>query len=598
MMRWFSVLVSTLLIIGCDSSSNSRPTAFNTISGTASKGIIAGGTVSLLDSDGNAVGSVATTGTDGTYSIELTPQEVAAGISTPLQVIVSSDGSATSVCDADLDAAGDNDCFAGFDASGNAQFAAFGSTFTLPADFTMRAVLPDLPTPTNDGASATVNPTPLTEVATALALGTGTTLTTDQANSGNSQALAILGVITGVDVSGVSLNEIPVVNVTDAASLTAATELSVAAASVSAGVISTIDQTNADRDSISEAVTALGAEVSARVQATGNSNAVPSTTLSALSSGTSQVINRLSAQNQALSALQGIASRVTNVAEQLAQVPADVDAVVTPGSSDIDLGDFAPSGLDQSNTATVNSGLVGEYNLEYGDFSADSDRDPFSDGEQVTAVVGSDNSLTLGTNTYTSPFFLSLGGSVQTNEVVWLDSTANIVYALSSNDSGTFNEINVGDAANLQASGGPGFLGQLSQVSADSGGGSGGSAQPSGTCGDNNGGAITGLALISNCAGNYTVTSSATGTHNRGTITIATDGAVDFDTDINFPASPAPTVFDRLSIEGAARIQANYGTDDDGPVIQLFFSQDGTLTQISYRNRTESVEIVANVAPS
>lgn len=597
MFRAVFVLSFALIVLGCDSNSSRTPTAFNTISGTVSKGLVSGGTVALLDSTGSSVGGMATTASDGTYSIELTPAEVAAGIATPLQVVVTSDGNATTVCDADLDATGDNDCFSGFDANSNPQFAAFGETFSLPSDFAMRAVLSDLPTATDAGAATTVNPTPLTEVATALALGTGTTLTTEQVESANSQALAVLASLTGVDVSDVDLNQIPVVNVADAASLSDASELSLAAASVGAAVLSTIDQSDTARDSVSEAVTALGAEIAERVQATGNNNALPAATLSALSAGASTVITRLSAQNQALAALQGIASRAAEVADLLAQVPNDVDAVITPGSVDIDLGDFVPSGLDQSNPATVNSGLVGTFNLQYGDFSSDSDRDPFDDGEQVTAIVGSDNSLTLGDLTLSNPFFLDLGTGPLTNEVVWLDGTNDIIYALSSNDSGTFNEINVGDAANLQAGGGPGFLGQLSLVSENSGGDTGGGSEPTASCGVNNAGDVSGLTLVSNCRGVYTVTSTDQGTHNRGTITIGSDGAVDFDTDISFAASPPPTVFDRLGVEGAARIQVNYGADDDGPVIQLFFSAEGTLTQISFRNRNDSIEIVANVTP-
>ena len=119
--------------------------------------------------------------------------------------------------------------------------------------------------------------------------------------------------------------------------------------------------------------------------------------------------------------------------------------------------------------------------------------------------------------------------------------------------------------------------------------------EPNGTCGNNNEGAITGLALIANCAGTYTVTATTTGSHTRGTIIIGSDGSVDFDTNLSFAASPEPAVFDRLFIEDEPRIQVNYGTDDDGPVIQLFFSSTGVLERISYRNRNDSVEVVTSV---
>lgn len=589
--------LAVLVLTACDSGSSNSvviPTAFNTIEGVASKGIIAAGDVTVIDSVGNRLAVTAVTENDGSYSLRFSPELVARGISTPLQVVVSSDGAATSICDADLDATGDNDCFNGFDSNGVAQFVAFGETLTLDNNFTMRAVIAELPSPTDSGAAATVNPTPLTEVATSLALGTGTTLTSDQVNDANGQVLAIIGAVTGADVTNADLNSIPVVNAADATAISGASELSLASAGLSASILTIVDPADTTLDSVGEALSSVSSDISAGVQASGNSSALPSETLSDLASGTSTVVDRLFGLNQAVSALSGLRTQVATVARTLEQVPADVDAVITPGSSEIDLGDFVPT-LRNGTTAdaTINSDLVGEFDLVYSDLSTDSERDPFSDGQEISGVVGSDGSLTLNGATLENPFSRDLGNGINNSEIIWLDVANSIEYALSSNDSGVFNEINIGDAGNpLSSSGVPALLGQLTEVEETTGGGT---ASPTGTCGDNNSGAITGLGLLGSCAGTYTVTSTDTGTHSRGTIVISEDGSVDFDTDLNFPASQAPTVFDRLSIENAARIQANYGADDDGPVIQLFFDSMGVLVQISYRNRTDSVEIVANV---
>ena len=171
-----AALLGTLLT-ACDSNDlqvftpTPDATNFNVLEGTASKGLIAGGRVTVVDADGSTLLASATTFSTGAYSISFTPEQVAAGINTPLQVVVSSDGTATSVCDADNDATGDDDCFTGFSADSTPQYAAFGETFALGADFEMRAVLSDLPPATAAGASITVNPTPLTDIAAGIALG-------------------------------------------------------------------------------------------------------------------------------------------------------------------------------------------------------------------------------------------------------------------------------------------------------------------------------------------------------------------------------------------------------------------------------------------
>ena len=78
-------------------------------------------------------------------------------------------------------------------------------------------------------------------------------------------------------------------------------------------------------------------------------------------------------------------------------------------------------------------------------------------GQQVAVVVGSDNSLTIAGKKLTAPFNRKFGGSPHLPEIIWKDG--DIEYALSDNQAGTFNEINVGKA---KAGGGiPDFIGQL-----------------------------------------------------------------------------------------------------------------------------------------
>lgn len=139
-----------------------------------------------------------------------------------------------------------------------------------------------------------------------------------------------------------------------------------------------------------------------------------------------------------------------------------------PASTVVDTGGVFNSGGDpdgsgepngETTGASVNAALVGTFDLVYAQTTQGA---PFTDGQVLQAVVGSDNSLQLpGVPLLTNPFFRSFG-SPNTAEVIWLDSVSHIEYALSNNDSGTFNEINVGDASNPQSTSGiPGFLGQL-----------------------------------------------------------------------------------------------------------------------------------------
>ena len=144
--------------------------------------------------------------------------------------------------------------------------------------------------------------------------------------------------------------------------------------------------------------------------------------------------------------------------------------------------------------ADINQLLMRDYNLIYNDHSPDLDSDPFFDGETVVGSVSASGELFLADGSLTDPFHWVFGEEVHTNEVVWEDETGDLEFALSSNDEGVFNEINVFDLASVGPTGGPAFLGSLT-LETDGGGGDGA------PCGSNEGGTVTGAALIGNCAG-------------------------------------------------------------------------------------------------
>lgn len=118
-----------------------------------------------------------------------------------------------------------------------------------------------------------------------------------------------------------------------------------------------------------------------------------------------------------------------------------------------------PPGNDRV-PGTVNPAMVGTYTLTYHQEAAGA---PFTNLQQVPVTIGANNTLQIDGKTLTNPFNRKLNGSTSPHlpELIWIDTARNIEYALSDNQSGTFNEINVGDASRPQPAGFPFFLGQL-----------------------------------------------------------------------------------------------------------------------------------------
>ena len=235
------------------------------------------------------------------------------------------------------------------------------------------------------------------------------------------------------------------------------------------------------------------------------------------------------------------------------QKPASTSVQTTQGGS----GD-GPNGVTRA--ATVHANLQAQYTLKV---TSSQPGSPYSDGETYLVIVGSDNSLTIGDGPALSdPFERQIGNSFNTAEVIWLDETHQLEYALSNNSTGSFNEINIGDAANPQAANGiPGFLGQMV---IDNGGGSG----P-----DN-------IELVQALAGSYSVSEVQEGSHTRNTVTISSEGVVDYDDGIRIAIDEIDAVYDRLAC--CNRITIETTADGSGPRIDLFVDEQGALIEVEY----------------
>lgn len=109
---------------------------------------------------------------------------------------------------------------------------------------------------------------------------------------------------------------------------------------------------------------------------------------------------------------------------------------------------FAQLALAQTETpATIPASIAGTYSLTYSQNGAGG---PFSNGQAVTVVVKTDNSLCINGTTYTNPVLRNSNA----HEAIWKATSINTEFALSSLVTG-FNELNLGGL------GGSPFYGQL-----------------------------------------------------------------------------------------------------------------------------------------
>ncbi len=112
--------------------------------------------------------------------------------------------------------------------------------------------------------------------------------------------------------------------------------------------------------------------------------------------------------------------------------------------------------------ATINPSLVGSKTLVFKAGSGEGCGSicAFTEAQEVTVVIGADNSLNVNGKVLTNPFNRLFSGTPHLPEIIWKDG--DIEYALSDNESGLFSEINVGDGARPEGPFGlPAYLGQL-----------------------------------------------------------------------------------------------------------------------------------------
>ncbi|MDX1496856.1 MAG: hypothetical protein R3352_04820 [Salinisphaeraceae bacterium] len=275
----------------------------------------------------------------------------------------------------------------------------------------------------------------------------------------------------------------------------------------------------------------------------------------------SDFINEMTTALQSMATSFGDSDLQANAADQ---APASTNLDNSDVSNDDD--DSGTGGGElvcNATPATLNTDLAGSYDLKYEEAQAGG---PFTNGQSVTAVVGEDGSLQINGKTLSNPQYCVFDGAANTAEVIWADNDAQIEYALSDNNSGTFNEINVGDASQPRDFGDtqlPAFLGQLKE---DTGGQGDGPAN---------------LALVTTYAGDYSVTEVKDGTHVRSSLSISAQGDIDYDADISFAQSDIDVIFDRL--ECCSRISVNMKErDGKTPRIDLFEDDAGNLVEVVY----------------
>ena len=332
-------LVSAILfIVSCDSGGSSgltnvpitppQPPAdpeFG-IDGRAVKGVVGGGTITVVDSAGAdvAIASGGTTNADGSYTVIFDQADVAA----PIVVTVAGGDGATMVCDIDL-AGTDDDC-----AVGDGTSVAFGESYPLPATFALRGLIAEVPT--EDGASATVNITPASDLATNLALASADTsaLTADDVEDASSQVLGLIQTITGTDLSGQDLNDIAIPDVSDSADAAAASEESLAIAAFGAAIIAN----QGDGETVGDVISRVNASLSANAE--GNL-AASGTELGSLTNSVVTALTTVSAQvtagggdSSAVDAAVDNAEAIEEVYDAIGDEDVSVPPVPEPGSTE------------------------------------------------------------------------------------------------------------------------------------------------------------------------------------------------------------------------------------------------------------------------
>ena len=115
---------------------------------------------------------------------------------------------------------------------------------------------------------------------------------------------------------------------------------------------------------------------------------------------------------------------------------------------------------------TANAALVKSYALTFrkGSGSGCGTKCSYTEGQSITVVLAVDGSIQIDALKLNGPgYHRKFGGVANMAELIWLDSTNKIEYALSNNQTPVFNEVNVGDASGstYASTGITGFIGQI-----------------------------------------------------------------------------------------------------------------------------------------
>lgn len=229
---------------------------------------------------------------------------------------------------------------------------------------------------------------------------------------------------------------------------------------------------------------------------------------------------------------------------------------------------FSSGANGTTSAATIHASLPGTYTLSFvvGSGTGCGSACSYTDGETLSVTVHSDGRLSIPGKTLSAPFHRHYGAGAHLPEIIWLDSQANIEYSLTDNSSGSFSEINVGNAANAGALGIPQFMGQMRQA---------GNANP--------------LSLLTAMAGSYPLAYQYKGADVAWTgLTIGSDGAISFTGGAgpNVAVADIVEVKDWLGCCGRISVQVAVDLNGDGvnssDVIHLYHDNSGALRSIEY----------------
>ncbi|OQX66557.1 MAG: hypothetical protein B6A08_19800 [Sorangiineae bacterium NIC37A_2] len=107
-------------------------------------------------------------------------------------------------------------------------------------------------------------------------------------------------------------------------------------------------------------------------------------------------------------------------------------------------------------------------------------------------------------------------------------------------------------------------------------------------------------AILADYVGQYTVSGPATGEthrgpstadHERGSIKIGADYAIDFDTNIRFDSTDITACYDRTKQDFDRRVHISYGADDSAEVINLYLNDALEVVEIQFRHNNEGVNV-------